>query len=81
MLIRERTRDVWGWRWLDDLWRDVRHGIRGLRKSPGFAASVVLVIALGIGANTAMFGVVYGMLIRPLPYPEADAIVPRAWRC
>ena len=75
MLIRERTRDVWGWRWLDDLWRDVRHGIRGLRKSPGFAASVVLVIALGIGANTAMFGVVYGMLIRPLPYPEADAIV------
>ena len=75
MLIRERTRDVWGWRWLDDLWRDVRHGIRGLRKSPGFAASVVLVIALGIGANTAMFGIVYSMLIRPLPYPEADAIV------
>ena len=74
-LIRERTRDVWGWRWLDDLWRDVRHGIRGLRKSPGFAATVVVVLALGIGANTAMFGIVYGMLIRPLPYLEADAIV------
>ena len=60
-LIRERTRDVWGWRWLDDLGRDVRHAARGLRRSPGFAATVVLVLALGIGANTAMFGIVHGM--------------------
>ena len=74
-LIRERTRDVWGWRWLDDLARDVRHSVRGLGRSPGFAATVVVVLALGIGANTAMFGIVHGMLIRPLPYPEADAIV------
>ena len=74
-LIRERTRDVWGWRWLDDLGRDVRHAFRSLGRSPGFAATVVLVLALGIGANTAMFGIAYGMLIRPLPYPEADAIV------
>ncbi len=74
-LIRERTRDVWGWRWLDDLGRDVRHAARGLGRSPGFAATVVLVLALGIGANTAMFGIVYSMLIRPLPYPEAHAIV------
>ena len=75
ILIRERTRDVWGWRWLDDFGRDVRHAIRGLRRSPGFAATVVRVLALGIGANTAMFGIVYGLLIRPLPYPEADAIL------
>ena len=74
-LIRERTRDVWGWRWLDDLGRDMRHALRGLGRSPGFAAAVVLVLALGIGANTAMFGIVHGMLLRPLPYPEADAIV------
>ena len=74
-LIRERTRDVWGWRWLDDLGRDVRHAFRSLRRSPGFAATVMLVLALGIGANTAMFGIVHGMLLRPLPYPEGDAIV------
>ena len=74
-LIRERTRDVWGWRWLDELARDVRHALRGLGRSRGFAATVVLVLALGIGANTAMFSVVYGMLIRPLPYPDAGAIV------
>ena len=74
-LIRERSREVWGWRWLDDLGRDTRHAVRALGRSPGFAATVVLVLALGIGANVAMFSVVYGMLIRPLPYPDAGAIV------
>ena len=74
-LIYEHTRDVWGWRWLDDVGRDVRHATRALWRSPGFAATVVIVLALGIGANTAMFSVVYGMLIRPLPYPDAGAIV------
>ncbi len=74
-LIRERIRDVWGWRWLDDLGRDVRHAVRGLGRSPGFAATVVLVLALGIGANSAMFGIVHGMLIRPLPYPDSEALV------
>ena len=74
-LIRERTRDVWGWRWLDDLGRDLRQALRGLGRSPGFAATVVVVLALGIGANAAMFGIVYGMLIRPLPYPDSEALV------
>ncbi len=74
-LIRERTRDVWGWRWLDDLGRDVRHALRGLRRNAAFTATVVCVLAAGIGANSAMFGIVHGMLIRPLPYPDADAIV------
>ena len=75
ILIRERTRDVWGWRWLDDLGRDVRHALRGLRRNAAFTAAVVCVLAAGIGANSAMFGIVHGMLIRPLPYPDAGAIV------
>ena len=74
-LIRERARDVWGWRWLDDLGRDLRHAVRTLRRSPGFTAAVVIVLALGTGVATAMFGIVYGMLIRPLPYPDAGRIV------
>ncbi len=80
--IRERTRDVWGWRWLDDLGRDVRHALRGLRRGPGFTGTVVLVLALGIGANTALFSVVYGLLLRPLPYPDPEAIVlvGKVWR-
>ena len=73
--IRERTRDVWGWRWLDDLGRDMRHAARGLRREPGFTATVVVVLALGLGANTAMFSIVYGVLLRPLPYPDSEAVV------
>ena len=64
-----------GWRRLDDLGRDVRHAARGLGRTPGFAAAVVLILALGTGAATAMFGIVYGLLIRPLPYPDGDRIV------
>ncbi|MCE2514825.1 MAG: ABC transporter permease [Acidobacteria bacterium] len=75
ILIRERTRDVWGWRWLDDLARDVRHAVRALRRSPGLSATVVIVLALGIGANTAMFSIVHGMLLRPLPYPGGERLV------
>ena len=74
-LIHERTRDVWGWRWLDDLARDVRHALRGLGRSPVFAAVVVSVLALGVGANTAMFSIVHGVMLRPLPYPDSEAIV------
>ena len=73
--IRERTRDGWGWRWLDDLGRDARHAARGLERSPGFAATVVLVLALGVGANVAMFSIAYGLLFRPLPYPDSEAIM------
>ena len=60
---------------LDDLGRDVRRAVRGLRRNPGFAATVTLILALGIGANTAMFSIVHGVLLRPLPYPDSEAIV------
>ncbi|MYK87424.1 MAG: ABC transporter permease [Acidobacteria bacterium] len=75
LLIREHTRDVWSWSWLDDLGRDLRHVLRGVQRSPGFSATVALILALGIGATTAMFSIVHGVLLRPLPYPDAGAIM------
>ena len=74
------ARDVWSWRWLDDLGRDLHHAARGLGRSPGFAATAALILALGIGANTAMFSIAYGLLLRPLPYPDAAAIVRVGYR-
>jgi len=73
--VKEQCRDVRKTRWLDDLLRDVRYACRGVRRDPGFAAVVVLILALGIGATTVMFAVIDGVLLRPLAYPEPDRLV------
>ena len=74
-VIHEQSRDVWLVRWLEHLRRDVRIALRSIRSAPGFSAAVIATLALGIGANTAMFTVVDAALLRPLPYPQADRLV------
>jgi predicted permease len=66
----DRLRDQRSLPWIEDLRRDVSHGIRALRRAPGFASVVVVTLALGIGANTAIFSIINGVLLRPLAYPR-----------
>ncbi len=72
---KERMRDAWGASFLEALGQDVRYGLRSIRQNKAFAATVVLTLGLGIGANTAIFSVVNGVLLRPLPYGEPERLV------
>jgi putative ABC transport system permease protein len=74
-VIAERSRQVWQWPTLESIWADVKFALHQLRKSPGFAVTAILTLALGVGATTAIFSVVKAVLLDSLPYKDSDRIV------
>jgi hypothetical protein len=74
-LVREEAKEMWGWQSIERLAQDVRFSLRTLLKSPGFVLFAVLALALGLGANAAIFGVVDVVLLRPLPFRNTGRLV------
>jgi predicted permease len=75
VLIREQTHEAWGWATLERLTQDIRQALRQLRRSPGFSVVTLMTLALGIGATTAIFTLVYDVMLRPLPFAQPDRLV------
>src|SRR4029077_10804085 len=71
---KEQHRDARSFVWVEDLGRDVRYALRALARTPGFAVSAVLTLAIGIGGSTAVFSLINAVLLRPLPVPNADRV-------
>jgi len=78
--VQEEVRETWMWRWLDDAGRDLRHAGRMLLRSPGFTATALLSLALGIGANAAIFSLIDRVLLRDLPVKEPERLVLLDWK-
>ena len=74
-LVETRSREVWRWPRLESVLADLKFAVRRLIKSPGFSATVLLTLAIGIGANTAVFSVLSSILLRPLSYPDSERLV------
>jgi hypothetical protein len=75
LAIREDALEVWGWQWLEQFRQDVRYGARSLRKNPIFAAAAILTLGLATGATTAIFSLINGVLLRPLPFESPGRLV------
>src|ERR1700678_1211076 len=73
-LVEERSREVWQWPTMESIWADTRFACRQLRRSPGFTIAAVLTLALAIGANAVVFGVLNALILRPLNVPQAESL-------
>jgi len=74
-LAAENARGEWGWTWFSTLWSDISYGFRTLIRQPGFLVAAVATLALGVGANTAIFSLINATILRPLPFPDASRLV------
>src|SRR6201981_2422422 len=72
--VEERSREVWQWPTLESIWADVRFALRQLRKSPGFICAALVTLALAIGANAVVFGILNALFLRPLSVPHPESL-------